>query len=76
MNPMEMMKIGERLRIFQQQHPRMLPFLKDVGEHAVMAGTVVEMKVTDPSGKEYITNIKLTQDDLETIAIVKNMNRK
>ena len=51
-NPLEMMKMGERLRLFSQQHPRFGAFLKDVSEHAIAPGTIVEMKVTGPDGRK------------------------
>ena len=49
-NPMQLMKLRERFQIFQGQHPRMAPFLKDVGEHGFREGSVVEVKVTTPEG--------------------------
>ena len=75
-NPMDMFKIRERLRLFEEQHVRFPLFLRDVGEHAVQAGSVVEVKVTDPQGKEYISNIRLTPDDIETIEMIRRMKQK
>ena len=72
-NPMEMMKLGERLNIFRQQHPRFRAFLQDVSEHAISEGSIVELKVTSPDGREYVTNLKLTAEDMETIEILKKM---
>ena len=73
MNPMDLMKLNGRMKLFQEQHPRFPLFIKEVGENALMAGSVVEMKVTTPDGREYITNVKLTPDDLETIGMAKNL---
>ena len=70
-NPLELMKMKERLDLFSQQHPRFGMFLRDVGERAVMPGTVLEIRVTTPEGKEYITNIRLTQDDVQTIEMAR-----
>ena len=72
-NPFELMKLKERLSIFEQQHSRFGLFMKDVGENAVRVGSVVEMKVTDPSGKQYITNIRLTEEDIETLGRLRGM---
>lgn len=66
-NPMDMMKIGQRLKLFQEQHPKFPAFLAQVKENALMPGSIMEMKVTTPEGREYITNIRLTQDDVETL---------
>ena len=72
-NPMELLKMRERLGIFQQQHSRFPLFLKDVGERAAVAGSIVEIKVTDPEGKTYITNIRLTPEDIETLEMMKKL---
>ena len=73
MNPMEMMKLGERLRLFQSQHPRAIAFVQDVAANAIQEGTIMECKVTTPDGNERVTNIKLTAEDLETVQILKNL---
>ncbi len=72
-NPMDMMKIGERLRIFRSQHPRVGSFFQDVRANAIAPGAVIEMKVTSVEGKEYVCNIKVTQEDLETISTLGQM---
>ncbi len=48
----------------------MAPFLKDVGEHGFREGSVVEVKVTTPEGRDYITNMRVTRDDVETAQIL------
>ncbi len=72
-NPMNLMKIKERLTIFQRQHPKVHLFLQDVGSKAIKEGSVIEMKVTDPDGKSYVTNIRLTKEDIESIELMKTM---
>ncbi len=67
---MDMMKLAQRLQIFSSQH-----FLRDTAQNAVQTGTIIEMKVTTPDGHERISNIKLTQEDLETIEILKNLKK-
>ena len=70
MNPMQMMKLGERLKLFQSQHPRVLAFVKEVKEHALAEGSVIEVKVSDPAGREYVTNLRVTAEDMETVRMV------
>ena len=74
-NPMDMMKLAQRLQIFSSQHPRAIAFLRDTAQNVVQTGTIIEMKVTTPDGHERISNIKLTQEDLETIEILKNLKK-
>lgn len=72
MNPMFLMQAQQRLTLFQQEHPKMLPFLNTIREKALKEGSVVEIKVTDPDGKEYVSNIRVTANDIETVRMIKN----
>ncbi len=72
-NPMELMKLAERYQIFSSQHPKVPAFVKDVTERAIREDAVIEIKVTDPEGKEYVTNMKVTPEDQETFGILKGL---
>ncbi|WP_338801424.1 hypothetical protein WAA20_15255 [Butyrivibrio fibrisolvens] len=63
----------QRLNIFRTQHPKFQAFLGSVTQGAIREGTIIEIKVTDPDGGEYISNMKLTSDDIETVEILKNI---
>lgn len=58
---------------FTTNHPKFLPFMQAVGREAVTDGTIIEVKVTSPEGKEYNTNMKITQSDLDLFAQLKTM---
>ena len=73
MNPLELMKLAERYQIFMSQHPKMGAFYRDVITQAIREGSILDIKVTDPDGKEYFTNMRLTKEDMETIEILKNL---
>ncbi len=75
MNPMEMLKIAERMKVFNAQHPRVQPFINDIVANGIQEGSVIEMKVTSPEGREFITNIKVTAEDLETVAMLRNIRQ-
>ena len=66
-NPMKAMKLKDRYKIFNQQHPKIAPFFSAIHKKGLTPGAVVEMKITTTDGKEYVTNIKLTPEDIETI---------
>lgn len=70
---MQFMQLSDRLRIFQSQHPRVIDFIRDVGRNTLEPGVVMELRVTDNNGKTSVTNIRLTQEDMETIEIIKNL---
>ncbi|MGI6057324.1 MAG: hypothetical protein ACOYBD_10135 [Bilifractor sp.] len=75
MNPMILMKLKERLKLFQSQHPKFQMFLHAVGEQAIEPGTIIEVKVTRPDGKEMVTNLRLTNDDVESVRMVSEMQK-
>lgn len=69
MNPIQLMKLKERLDVFNTQHPKVLPFIKAL-HGRIDVGSVLELKVTNPDGTEMVSNIKVTEDDMKTIAIL------
>ncbi|MCC6095374.1 MAG: hypothetical protein LIV24_10215 [Eubacterium sp.] len=75
MNPMMLMKLKERLGIFQNQHPKFQMFLQAVGNQAIETGTIIEVKVTRPDGKEMVTNIRLTEEDVETARMLSDIQQ-
>ena len=74
-NPMAMFQLKERLQIFNEDHPRVIPFMRAVGSQAILEGTVLELKVVTPEGREFVTNIRLNANDLETIEILKKQQK-
>ena len=73
MNPMQLMQLAERLKIFRSQHPKVLDFLRDVIRNDLEPGVIMELRVTDNNGRVSVTNIRLTEEDIETIGIIKNL---
>ena len=67
------MKIKSAWDTFSRNHPKFMPFMQAVGREAIGDGTIIEIKVTSPEGKEFNTNMKLTQSDLDLFAQIKNM---
>ena len=71
-NPFEMMQFNNRFNTFGQQHPRVIAFFEENG-HELREGTVVEIRLKTPEGKEMITNMRLTPDDVQTLEMIKKM---
>ncbi len=59
---------------FRAGHPKFPLFLKAVSQDALREGTIVEINVTTPEGKNYCSNVKLNAGDLEFIEALKNLN--
>lgn len=67
------MKIKGAWDAFTKNHPKFMPFMQAVGRDAIGDGTIIEVKVVSPDGKEYNTNMKLTQSDLDLFAQIRGM---
>ncbi|SEQ21279.1 hypothetical protein SAMN02910289_01513 [Lachnospiraceae bacterium RM5] len=65
-----LMQIKKRFEVFNREHPKMVPFIRKVREDAFKEGAIVEIKVTSPEGKEYVSNLRVTANDVETIRIL------
>ena len=61
---------------FRANHPKFPMFLKAVSQDGLKEGTIVEINVTTPDGKNYCSNVKLTVDDMEFIDVLKNMSSR
>lgn len=69
---LQKMKAGmDRFRV---NHPKFPLFLRAVSQDALVEGTVIEITVTTPDGKNYCSNVKLQADDMELINSLKSMN--
>ena len=75
MNPMDMMQFASRLGTFTQQHPKFIMFLKKVAHDGVSEGDILEINYRSGDGRESKANIKLTNEDIETINLIKNMRQ-
>ncbi|MBQ8986802.1 MAG: hypothetical protein IJ100_06105 [Lachnospiraceae bacterium] len=72
-NPKQLMQMADRLRIFKEQHPRVLEFISAVGRSSLQPGVILELKVTETDGRTSVTNMRLTPEDIETIEIIKSL---
>lgn len=68
-----MMKMKGAWDKFTGNHPKFMPFMQAVGREAIGEGTIIEVKVVSPEGKEFNTNMKLTASDMELLSQIKNM---
>ena len=72
-NPKQLMQMADRLRIFKEQHPRVLEFISAVGRSSLQPGVILELKVTETDGRTSVTNMRLTPEDIETSEIIKSL---
>ena len=71
MDPRRMMKLKASLAQFNNNHPKLLPFLQSLEKDGLAAGSVIEMRVTTPEGRTKTANIKVKESDLELLRSLK-----
>ena len=64
-NPMALMKIRKMWERCNAAHPRVLPYVRALGDGYLQEGSVIEVNVTAPDGRSLKCNLKLTGEDLE-----------
>ena len=61
-------KLKSAFSTFQQEHPKFMPFI-----HAVKGDACRKDSVKSPEGRNYTTNFRVTEKDLELIQMLKDM---
>lgn len=73
LNPMALLKLKDRLKLFREAHPRVPMFFRAIREDGLEEGTVLELKVITKDGRERVTNIRLTGEDVETLKMLEHL---
>lgn len=73
MNPSAMFQVMEAFKRFQNNHPKVVSYVKTVFGPGLPEGTVLEITCTKPGEEPVTTNMKITQDDLDLLQSLKNI---
>lgn len=73
MNPTQIFQVMNAWKTFTSNHPKFPKFLQAVSKEGIKEDTIIEINVTTPEGKNYCSNLKITQSDLELFQQIKNM---
>lgn len=66
-NPAALLQFRKSWGAFEQRHPKFVMFIKAVFQNGVGEGSVIDIKVTLPDGRELESNMKITAEDVEFI---------
>ncbi len=58
---------------FEQRHPKVPLFLKAVSSAGFSEDSIIEISVKNPDGQNFCSNIKVSQEDLEMLAKLKEL---
>ena len=64
-------KLKSAFSTFQQEHPKFMPFIHAVKGDACRKDSIIEISVKSPEGRNYTTNFRVTEKDLELIQMLK-----
>ena len=73
MNPMQLLKMKSAWDRFQAAHPKFPLFLNSVMQNGIHEGTILEFKVTEPDGRTFCSNLKISREDLELFQELKEL---
>lgn len=76
MNPMHLMKLKGLWDDFVSRHPKFPNFIRAIAQTGIKEGSILELKVTDPDGKSYITNIKVAKKDLQLFQTLQKLKQQ
>lgn len=64
-NPTQIFQLMGAWQKFTANHPKFPKFLQAVAAEGIRENTIVEVSITTPEGKNYCSNLKVTESDLE-----------
>ena len=56
MNPLQLMQFKKYWDEFTSRHPKFPLFLNAVSQNGIVEGTIIEVQIKRPDGKEFTTN--------------------
>ncbi|MCR4686887.1 MAG: hypothetical protein K5659_04910 [Lachnospiraceae bacterium] len=67
MNPAMLLQFKKKWEEFAQRHPRFVQFANALASADVGEGSVIDVTVTLPDGRQMASNLRLTAEDIEMI---------
>lgn len=73
MNPLQLMQFKKYWDEFTARHPKFPLFLSAVASHGITDGSVIEIQIKRPDGKEFSTNLKVAKEDMDLFQTLKQV---
>ena len=70
---MDIFKFKSMWDDFTSRHPKFPLFLSAVAQNGITEGTIIEVQIKRPDGKEFASNLKLSREDMELFQKMKEM---
>lgn len=74
MNPMLLLQLKPAWEQFKANHPKLMNFVKAASKDGFMdEGTLIEISITNSSGKTIASNVRVKQEDLTFLTTFKSV---
>lgn len=75
MNPAKLLQLKSEWGKFEARHPKFVLFFGAIMKSGISEGSVIDIKVTFPDGKELESNMKVSAEDVEFLKKVGEMGQ-
>ena len=72
-NPMKLLELKNLWSAFTRRHPKFPQFMTAVQQHGIQAGSIIEVQINTPDGKNFTTNLKVSEEDIQAIRSLQDM---
>lgn len=73
MNPQSLMRLVSAFSTFRSGHPKFVSFAEMFLRRGIEEGTVIEVTITRPGEEPVMSNLKVTQSDIELFQSLKDI---
>ena len=74
MNPMNLLQLKPYWSRFKANHPKLVSFVKTASDERFLdEGRLIEIIVTNSQGKKMSANLRVRQDDMDFLGVLKDM---
>lgn len=73
MNPMNLLQLKNAWACFRSNHPKFPKFLSAICQKSIQEGTVIEIRVVTPDGRETASNLRLKEEDVALFRELKQL---
>ena len=74
-NPLKLLQIKGAWEQFQARHPKFSAFLNAASGLSLEEGTIIDVTITSPDGRQIGTNLKLTAEDIQLLQERKDLKK-
>ncbi len=71
-NPLKLLQFKSAWESFAARHPKFAAFMQVIAKGGFSEGTIIDIRITTPEGKELSSNMRITAEDIALINSLKD----